>query len=73
MAATGRWRVIALTNNYSKSEQSILGGSPPPRERYPDFTVTSELEFLGWKDGATPQAMRDMFDDFCDSSTLGMR
>lgn len=32
-----------------------------------------ELAFLGWEDGATPQHLRDLFDDFCDSSTLGKR
>lgn len=32
-----------------------------------------ELEFLGWSEGATPSHLRDLFDDFCDSSTLGMR
>lgn len=32
-----------------------------------------ELAFLGWGDGATPQHLRDLFDDFCDSSTLGKR
>ncbi|TDL27287.1 HAD-like protein [Rickenella mellea] len=71
--ATGKWRVIALTNNYSKSEQSILGDEPPTQDRYPNFSVQSELEFLGWKDGATPPAMLALFDDFCDSSSLGMR
>jgi FMN phosphatase YigB (HAD superfamily) len=32
-----------------------------------------ELEFLGWGDGATPNHLRELFDDFCDSSDLGMR
>ncbi|KAH9901275.1 HAD-like protein [Cubamyces lactineus] len=71
--AAGRWRVIALTNNFSKGETDIIGDSPPSPERYPHFTVQSELEFLGWNEGATPPRLRALFDDFCDSSTLGMR
>ncbi|KAL7283304.1 hypothetical protein ACG7TL_002733 [Trametes sanguinea] len=71
--AAGRWRVIALTNNFSKSEADIIGDSPPPPEKYPHFTVQSELEFLGWTEGPVPPRLRALFDDFCDSSTLGMR
>ena len=40
----------------------------PERER-----IVKELEFLGWKDGVTPPELRALFDDFCDSSTTGMR
>ncbi|KAF8969910.1 HAD-like domain-containing protein [Flammula alnicola] len=32
-----------------------------------------ELQFLGWEHGATPNQLRELFDDFCDSSQLGMR
>lgn len=32
-----------------------------------------ELHFLGWGEGATPNHLRELFDDFCDSSNLGMR
>ena len=32
-----------------------------------------EMDFLGWSEGATPNHLRELFDDFCDSSTLGMR
>ena len=75
--ATKRWKVIALTNNYAKSEETILGhgdgASGPPLDKYPDFSVEKERAFLGWTEGATPPAMRALFDDFCDSSTLGMR
>lgn len=74
--AAGRWRLIALTNNYSKSEDMIIGSdgeSAPPLDRYPDFSVEREKAFLGWTEGATPPAMRALFDDFCDSSTMGMR
>jgi hypothetical protein len=33
----------------------------------------SERAFLGWVQGATPEHLTNLFDDFCDSSTLGMR
>jgi hypothetical protein len=56
-SAAGRHRIIALTNNYA----AVDGVEP------------SELEFLGWTEGATPPALRALFDDYCDSSTLGMR
>ena len=72
-AAAGKWRVIALTNNFSKSDADIIGDAPPPKEQFPHFTVQAELAFLGWHDGATPPRLRALFDDFCDSSTLGMR
>jgi hypothetical protein len=56
-AAAGTYKVIALTNNFAKTD-----------------VPSSELAFLGWDDGGpTPQHLRDLFDDFCDSSTLGMR
>ncbi|KAF8163155.1 HAD-like domain-containing protein [Crassisporium funariophilum] len=32
-----------------------------------------ERRFLGWDDGATPKHLLELFDDFCDSSSLGMR
>ncbi|KAF5372944.1 hypothetical protein D9758_001672 [Tetrapyrgos nigripes] len=57
--AAGRHKIIALTNNYSSTQ-----ATPIP---------ASELAFLGWDDGATPQELRQLFDDFCDSSTLGTR
>ncbi|KAI0709078.1 HAD-like domain-containing protein [Earliella scabrosa] len=71
--AAGRWRVIALTNNFSKSDADIIGDAPPPEGRDPRFSVSSERAFLGWHEGATPPRLRALFDDFCDSSTLGMR
>ncbi|KAG1835674.1 HAD-like protein [Suillus variegatus] len=55
--ASRRWLIIALTNNYSKHITGV-----------PD----SELRFLGWEDGAKFH-LRALFDDFCDSSELGMR
>jgi hypothetical protein len=68
-SASQKYITIALTNNYAKSEDNILGDAP----RHPDFSLQKELEFLGWQDGATPLKMRELFDDFCDSSTLGLR
>lgn len=61
MAASGRYRLIALTNNFSRNSTE----NPIPDE---------EAAFLGWDhEGATPQKLRSLFDDFCDSSELGMR
>ena len=54
--ASGRYKLIALTNNFSRVDV-------PPEERM----------FLGWDDGATPTHLLELFDDFCDSSSLGMR
>ncbi|KAK7693332.1 hypothetical protein QCA50_002900 [Cerrena zonata] len=67
--AVGRWRVIALTNNFSKTNDAIANDIPPDSQ----MTVESELAFLGWEQGPTPPKLRELFDDFCDSSTLGMR
>ncbi|EKM82809.1 hypothetical protein AGABI1DRAFT_53306 [Agaricus bisporus var. burnettii JB137-S8] len=33
----------------------------------------AEREYLGWTDGATPDHLLELFDDFCDSSAFGMR
>ncbi|KAI0079973.1 HAD-like protein [Panus rudis PR-1116 ss-1] len=70
-----RWRVIALTNNFSKTGAAIVGQDSTPRNAHPDAraAIQSELAFLGWEQGATPQKLRELFDDFCDSSEFGMR
>ncbi|KAH7909715.1 HAD-like domain-containing protein [Hygrophoropsis aurantiaca] len=57
--AARKWLIIALTNNFAKHSQSEI--------------PESELRFLGWQDGPTPPHLRALFDDFCDSSQLGMR
>jgi hypothetical protein len=31
------------------------------------------MKFLGWEEGVAPPSLRNLFDDFCDSSVLGMR
>jgi len=54
--ASGRYRLIALTNNFSTVDVPL-----------------EERRFLGWDDGVTPTHLRELFDDFCDSSSLGMR
>jgi hypothetical protein len=54
--ASGRFKLIALTNNFSRVDVPL-----------------EERGFLGWDDGVTPTHLRELFDDFCDSSSLGMR
>ncbi|KAH9966412.1 HAD-like protein [Russula dissimulans] len=71
--AAGRWRVIALTNNYSKIDANFLGLNARYLRRYPGVTLESELKFLGWERGAVPPPIRELFDDFIDSSEVGMR
>lgn len=57
LKAARQHKLIALTNNFAKVD-----------------IPAEELKFLGWRDGgATPNHLRELFDDFCDSSTLGMR
>lgn len=54
-------RVIALTNNYSKEE-------------LPEFASDAqERAHLGWEDGAVPSRVRELFDDWVDSSMEGLR
>jgi len=67
LRATGKYRIIALTNNFSKSEETIAVGAPPGHD------IRKELEFLGWQEGAVTSELRELFDDFCDSSTYGLR
>jgi len=43
-------------------------GQPPP-----GFSFEEEMKFLGWEEGVAPPSLRNLFDDFCDSSVLGMR
>jgi hypothetical protein len=31
------------------------------------------MRFLGWEEGVAPPSLRNLFDDFCDSSVFGMR
>lgn len=50
-----------------------LGEGRPVPAKYAGLTLKDEIVFLGWQDGAVPSRIRAMFDDFCDSSELGMR
>jgi len=66
--AAGKWKIIALTNNFSALDKA----SPDPLD--PSHIPKSEFEYLGWGDGgAAPPRLRALFDDFCDSSAFGMR
>ncbi|VDC05986.1 unnamed protein product [Peniophora sp. CBMAI 1063] len=71
--ATRRWRVFALTNNYSKAPSALNDLDTDLAKRYPGITMESEMKFLGWDEGAVPAKLRAMFDDFVDSSEVGMR
>ena len=74
LAALGRYRIFALTNNFtgvcsSDATKTAEGPSQPP----PGFSFEKEMKFLGWEQGVAPPSLRSLFDDFCDSSVLGMR
>ncbi|ETW85731.1 hypothetical protein HETIRDRAFT_122465 [Heterobasidion irregulare TC 32-1] len=71
--AAKRWRLIALTNNFSKTDASLIGHDVTVFEKTPGGTLESELKFLGWENGAVPSGLRELFDDFIDSSQVGMR
>jgi epoxide hydrolase-like predicted phosphatase len=70
--ASGRWLIIALTNNYSKHITDSSSVTPLATKQPPMGVPDSELRFLGWDDRAKFH-LRALFDDFCDSSELGMR
>ena len=65
--------MFALTNNYSKAPSALNDFDSELAKRYPGITMDSELRFLGWDEGAVPAKLRAMFDDFVDSSEVGMR
>ena len=74
LVALGRYRIFALTNNFTAicssdaTRTSGAAGQPPP-----GFSLEEEMRFLGWEQGLTPPSLRNLFDDFCDSSVFGMR
>ncbi|KAG2115137.1 HAD-like protein [Suillus discolor] len=70
--ASRRWLIIALTNNYSKHITGSSSSIPLTAAQPPIGVSDSELRFLGWEDEAKLH-LRALFDDFCDSSELGMR
>lgn len=59
--AIGKYKLIALTNNFARQSSA----------EYP--IPEAELRFLGWDKGVIPSHLVELFDDFCDSSVLGMR
>lgn len=65
ITAAGRWRVIALTNNFGGYHST---GTSPSQE-----IPEAELQFLGWQDGPIPNHLRELFDHFYDSSAVGLR
>jgi len=75
LRALGKYRIISLTNNFSAVDPSNL--PPPPlgfNQKYPDFvSVEAEIKSLGWHQGVAPPQLTNLFDDFCDSSLVGMR
>ena len=71
LADDGRWRLIALTNNYSHSLKSVMGNDTADARAIKRYE--EELAFLGWTEGPTPPRMRALFDDFVDSSAVGVR
>ncbi|KAI0313634.1 HAD-like protein [Amylostereum chailletii] len=71
--AVGRWRIIALTNNYAKAHSTLIDFDSALTDKYPGLTLESELQFLGWDDGAVMPSLKALFDDFVDSSEVGMR
>jgi hypothetical protein len=73
LAALGRYRIIALTNNFGGVCSSDATKKVVPLSRPPGFSLEEEMRFLGWEQGVAPPSLRNLFDDFCDSSVLGMR
>ncbi|EJT98452.1 HAD-like protein, partial [Dacryopinax primogenitus] len=67
LRALGKYKVLALTNNYTAAYDSLLAESASS----PGAAV--ELRFLGWTSGPAPESMRALFDDFVDSSFSGCR
>lgn len=47
-----------MTNNFARSNVGI---------------PQSELDFLGWSNGSTVKEVKELFDDYVDSSVVGLR
>ncbi|CEL55607.1 Bifunctional epoxide hydrolase 2 OS=Homo sapiens GN=EPHX2 PE=1 SV=2 [Rhizoctonia solani AG-1 IB] len=72
---TKRFRIVALTNNYSAQYERIRD-TPPSQQGEHKFSPEAELEFLGWGEstgGPAGVGIRALFDDFVDSSVVGSR
>ncbi|KAG8987752.1 hypothetical protein FRB94_002369 [Tulasnella sp. JGI-2019a] len=65
--ATGRWKVIALTNNYHRPFADLQAKDPE--------LAKQEMEHLGWNysGGPASDTLKGMFHDFVDSSEVGSR
>jgi len=74
LRSLGRYKIIALTNNFTGIRSSeatrTTGTAGQPQS---GFSLEEEMKFLGWEQGIAPPSLRNLFDDFCDSSVLGMR
>ena len=57
-SASGRFKIVAVTNNFARSHEGI---------------PQSELDFLGWSDVTTAKELKELFDDYIDSSVVGLR
>ncbi|CAE6465471.1 unnamed protein product [Rhizoctonia solani] len=70
-----RFRIVALTNNYSAQYEHIRD-TPPSQQGMHKLSPEAELEFLGWgkaTGGPAGPRIRALFDDFVDSSVVGSR
>ncbi|QRW04174.1 haloacid dehalogenase [Ceratobasidium sp. AG-Ba] len=74
LRASGRFRIVALTNNYSAQYDRIRSMNETTAKAL--FDPEAELEFLGWgadTGGPGGPRIRQLFDDFVDSSVVGSR
>ncbi|CAE6492213.1 unnamed protein product [Rhizoctonia solani] len=70
-----KYRIVALTNNYSAQYERIRD-TPPSKQGAHKFSPEAELEFLGWgvaTGGPAGPKIRALFDGFVDSSVVGSR
>ncbi|KAJ1307742.1 hypothetical protein OPQ81_001829 [Rhizoctonia solani] len=71
---SNKYRIVALTNNYSAQYERIR--DTPSKQGTHQFSPKAELEFLGWGEavgGPAGPKIRALFDDFVDSSVVGSR
>ncbi|KAG8903676.1 hypothetical protein FRB99_002867 [Tulasnella sp. 403] len=60
---TRKYKLIALTNNFSGV---VTGPNASP-------SIAAELKYIGWENGPASEDIVGLFDDFVDSSVVGMR